>query len=394
MALARSNRKKMEKAPVIYSMLCNIEVMADGYTPTTQNYDAVSGIFFPDYSASPLNLFPRCVLIDPDSPVASKTYNSMLKSFEWFEVTKNGTVSIYSKGGTVASGYQVIASGDYTGQLVVKKNGKVGEPRALRFVGIYEEDGYTYKFDRSIPLSTNDVTPAGSELMIDSPAALAYNPLRMPEQQTINVTVIKGTTDITNDERCKLMWYRRDARGTETPLTANADYDNIEVVSAVKSKNGSITSLVIDRELIGEGQTYVVYAMFRADKKFPSSPEPSDSRAYTTIKRQFPPLTCIIRGDGLRSTTDANCVKAIVSDNQGVLDNWNRYLYASWKVSDGTTEVERARGEEVMLPAEYGKDFFCDIETRGVNKVMVSDTGEWLTDTDGSVIITRDYEGD
>ena len=75
MALARSNRKKMEKAPVIYSMLCDIEVMADGYTPTTQNYDAVSGIMFPDYSASPLNLFPRCVLIDPNSPVASKTCN-------------------------------------------------------------------------------------------------------------------------------------------------------------------------------------------------------------------------------------------------------------------------------------------------------------------------------
>ena len=98
----------MEKAPVIYSMLCDIDVMADGYTPTTQNYDAVSGIFFPDYSASPLNLFPRCVLIDPDSPVASKTCNSMLKSFEWFEVTKSGTTSVYSKGGTAASGYEVI----------------------------------------------------------------------------------------------------------------------------------------------------------------------------------------------------------------------------------------------------------------------------------------------
>lgn len=394
MALARSNRKKMEKAPVIYSMLCDIDVMAEGYTPTTQNYDAVSGIMFPDYSASPLNLFPRCVLIDPDSPVASRTCNSMLKSFEWFEVTKSGTVSVYSKGGTAASGYEVIASGDYAGQLVVKKNGSVGTPRALRFVGIYEEDGYTYKFDRSIPLTTNDVTPAGSELMIDSPNSVTYNPLRMPEQQTINVIVIKGTTNITNDERCKLMWYRRDAKGTETLLTANADYDNIEVVSVVKSKNGSITSLVINRELIGDGQTYVVYAMFRADKKFPSSPAASDSRAYTTIKRQFPPLTCVIRGDGLRSTTDVNCVKAIVSDNQGVLENWNRYLYASWKVSDGTTDVEKARGEEVMLPSEYGKDFFCDIEDRGTNKVMVSDTGEWLTDADGSVIITKDYEGD
>ena len=26
--------------------------------------------------------------------------------------------------------------------------------------------------------------------------------------------------------------------------------------------------------------------------------------------------------------------------------------------------------------------FFCDIEDRGTNKVMVSDTGEWLTDAD------------
>ena len=49
------------------------------------------------------------------------------------------------------------------------------------------------------------------------------------------------------------------------------------------------------------------------------------------------------------------------------------------------------RGEEVMMPMEYGKTFFCDIEDRGTNKVLVSDTGEWLTDADGNVIVTRDY---
>ena len=101
-----------------------------------------------------------------------------------------------------------------------------------------------------------------------------------------------------------------------------------------------------------------------------------------------------MRGDGLRSNTDAACVKAIVSDGQGVVENWNRYLYASWKVSDGTKEEEKMRGEEVMMPMEYGKTFFCDIEDRGTNKVLVSDTGEWLTDADGNVIVTRDYEGD
>lgn len=394
MALARSNRKKMEKAPIVYSTMCVIEVMAEGYVPSTQNYDAVDNVFFPDYADSPLNLFPRCTLIDPDSPDAAQTCNARLISFEWFEVTKSGQKSIYSKGVTPPSDYDVVTTGEYTGQLIVKSNGKVGVPRAMRFVGIYMEDGYTYKFDRSIPLATNDISLASIELMIDADKATSYNPLRMPEQQTINVTIRKGTTDMTNDDRCKLLWYRRNSKGTETLLTDTDAYENIDIVSTVKSPNGSITSLTINREMIGDIQTYVVYALFRNDKVFPNAPEDQDPRAYTTIKRQFPVLTCDVRGDGLHDTVGKVCLKAIVSDNQGVIENWNRYLYASWKVSNGTTEVEKMRGEEVMFPMEYGKEFFCDIEDRGTNKVLVSDTGEWLLDSDGSVIVARDYEGD
>lgn len=394
MALARSNRKKMEKAPIVYSTMCVIEVMAEGYVPSTQNYDAVDNVFFPDYADSPLNLFPRCTLIDPDSPDAAQTCNARLISFEWFEVTKSGQKAIYSKGVTPPSDYDVVTTGEYTGQLIVKSNGKVGVPRAMRFVGIYMEDGYTYKFDRSIPLATNDISLTSIELMIDADKATSYNPLRMPEQQTINVTIRKGTTDMTNDDRCKLLWYRRNSKGTETLLTDTDAYENIDIVSTVKSPNGSITSLTINREMIGDIQTYVVYALFRNDKVFPNAPEDQDPRAYTTIKRQFPVLTCDVRGDGLHDTIGKVCLKAIVSDNQGVIENWNRYLYASWKVSDGTTEVEKMRGEEVMFPMEYGKEFLCDIEDRGTNKVLVSDTGEWLLDSDGSVIVARDYEGD
>lgn len=394
MALARSNRKKMEKAPIVYSTMCVIEVMAEGYIPSTQNYDAVDNVFFPDYADSPLNLFPRCTLIDPDSPDAAQTCNARLISFEWFEVTKSGQKAIYSKGVTPPSDYDVVTTGEYTGQLIVKSNGKVGVPRAMRFVGIYMEDGYTYKFDRSIPLATNDISLASIELMIDADKATSYNPLRMPEQQTINVTIRKGTTDMTNDDRCKLLWYRRNSKGTETLLTDTDAYENIDIVSTVKSPNGSITSLTINREMIGDIQTYVVYALFRNDKVFPNAPEDQDPRAYTTIKRQFPVLTCDVRGDGLHDTVGKVCLKAIVSDNQGVIENWSRYLYASWKVSNGTTEVEKMRGEEVMFPMEYGKEFFCDIEDRGTNKVLVSDTGEWLLDSDGSVIVARDYEGD
>lgn len=394
MVLARSNRKKMEKAPIVYSTMCVIEVMAEGYVPSTQNYDAVDNVFFPDYADSPLNLFPRCTLIDPDSPDAAQTCNARLLSFEWFEVTKSGQKAIYSKGVTPPSDYGVVTTGEYTGQLIVKSNGKVGVPRAMRFVGIYMEDGYTYKFDRSIPLATNDISLTSIELMIDADKATSYNPLRMPEQQTINVTIRKGTTDMTNDDRCKLLWYRRNSKGTETLLTDTDAYENIDIVSTVKSPNGSITSLTINREMIGDIQTYVVYALFRNDKVFPNAPEDQDPRAYTTIKRQFPVLTCDVRGDGLHDTVGKVCLKAIVSDNQGVIENWNRYIYASWKVSDGTTEVEKMRGEEVMFPMEYGKEFFCDIEDRGTNKVLVSDTGEWLLDADGSVIVARDYEGD
>lgn len=381
----------MEKAPVIYSQSCEIAVMADGYVGTVQNYDSFGPTYAPDYEVSGLSLFPRCQLINPDSPVAAQICNEKLSSFEWYEVTKSGAVPVHSASGT-ADGYQVVTEGEYKGQMTVGKNGTVGTPRAMRFVGYYAEDGYTYKFEASMPLVTVDVSSPGVELSIDSDKTMTYNPLRMQPSQTISATVMKGDKDVTDDERVRLMWYRRGADGTEVPLTAADDVDNIEVVSAARSKNGSITSLTIDRDLIGSGQIYAVYAIYRADKVFPSGPGSEDARQYTNICRQFPQLWVDIQGDGLHQETDVVHAKAIVSDNQGIIEDWGRHLYASWKVSDGTSEKEVARGEEVTFSLESGKTFFCDLEDRGTCKVLASDDGEWLLDEDGCPIIARDYE--
>lgn len=393
MSLQRSKRKFMNVAPTVYSVACDVEVMADGYVGTVQNYDSFGPTYAPDYTLSGLPLFPKCQLIDPDSPVAAMVCNEKLSSFEWREVTSSGETVIYA-GDTVASGYEVVTSGERKGQLTVKKNGTVGVPRAVRFSGIYTEGGHTYRFTGSMPLKVADASSPGAELTIDSDKTMVYNPLRMQPNQTVVATVMKGGEDITNDERTKLLWYRRDEDGTETLLTAADDAENIEVVSATRSKNGSIVSLTIDRDLIGEGQTYGVYALYRANKVFPNAPEATDARAYTTIKRQFPQLFVEIQGDGLHSETEKINARAIVSDNQGVIDGWNEHLYASWKVGDGTSEKEVARGEQVMLDLEKGKSFWCDICDRGTYKVLASDSGEWLVDEEGSPIMERDYEGD
>lgn len=395
MSLGRSKRKQMNLAPTIYSTLCKIESLGDGYVPTAQNYDSFTDSFDPDYQLSPQNLFPRCTLIDPDSPIASISVNEKLMSVSWYEVTDAGSKLVYSTGGAVADGYGIVDSGEYKGQLIVKKNGIVGKPRAMRFIGSYTDpsSGYVYRFEDSIPLKINDMSAGGAELSIDSDKALTYNPLRMSRYQTIIAKVNKGGKDITGDERCKLLWFRRASNGTETPLTAESDVDNIEIVESTKSSNGSITSIKIDREMFGDGQTYAVYAMYRADKNFPSSPTSEDARAYTTITRQFPELFVRIQGDGLMSSnTLATNVKAIVSDNQGDLDNWDEFLYASWKVQDGASEREVMRGKEVLFPLTFGKSFFCDIEDRGTNKVLVTDNGEWLVDESGNPIVARDYE--
>lgn len=385
----------MNLAPTIYSTSCKIESMAGAYVPTAQNFDSFTNSFDPDYTLSPQNLFPRCTLIDPDSPIAAVTANTKLTSISWFEVTDLGSKLIYSSGGSVADGYGIVDSGDYRGQLIVKKNGAVGHPRAMRFVGSYTDpsSGYVYRFEDTIPLKINDMSAGGAELSIDSDKAITYNPLRMDRYQTIKASVNKGGKDITEDERCKILWYRRSEDGIETPLTAESDTDNIEIVEATKLANGSITSIKIDRELIGDGQTYAVYAMYRADKSFPSSPEDEDSRTYTSIVRQFPKLYVEVQGDGLMSAdVGYTNLKAIVSDNQGPIDNWDEYIYASWKVSDGKTETEVMRGKEVMFPLSFGKTFFCDLEDKGTNKVLVTDNGEWLVDDQGNPIIVRDYE--
>lgn len=381
----------MSVAPTVYSVACDVEVMADGYVGTVQNYDSFGPTYAPDYKLSPLSLFPKCQLVDPDSPVAAAVCNGKLSSFEWREVTSGGETIIYA-GDTVASGYEVVTSGERKGQLTVRKNGTVGVPRAVRFLGVYTEGGHTYRFMGDVPLKVADASSPGAELTIDSDKTMVYNPLRMQPNQTITATVMKGGEDITNDERTKLLWYRRDEDGTEVLLTAADDVENIEVVSVVKGNNGSIVSLTVDRDLIGDGQTYGVYALYRANKVFPAAPEAADVRAYTTIKRQFPQLFVEVQGDGLHSETEKISVRAIVSDNQGVIDGWSEHLYASWKVGDGTSEKEVARGEQVMLDLEKGKSFWCDICDRGTYKALTSDDGEWLLDESGSPMVARDYE--
>lgn len=392
MSLQRSNRKAMNIAPVIYSLSCEIELMGNGYLTTGQTYDSFGPTYAPDYTIDSPNLFPRCQLVNPDSPVAAVVCNKDLSSFEWMEVTSRGKSVIYS-GGETASGYRVVTDGEYRGQLVVRKNGEAGMPRVVRFVGYITKDGYTYKFERDYPLPCSDVSSSGVELSIDSGKAMAYYPLRMPRNQTITAKVVKGDKDVTNDERVKLVWFRRSESGTETQLTANNDMENVEISAVTRSKNGSIISLTIDRELIGEEQTYVVYAMYRSDKVFPSSPQKEDARQYTTISRQFRQIQVEIQGDGVRSNTGAFHVRAILSDNQGVLENWQELLYVSWKVSDGTSEKEVARGEEAMITLDEGKSFFCDVEDRGTLKALTSDSGAWLLDDSGNPVVARDYVG-
>lgn len=122
MSLAESGIKKIFVQPIGYCQSCTLQVRSVGVT-TSQTYDRISRTFAPDYSESMLQIFPECVLVNPDSPIASSKVNAQLTDVTWKEVTPSGTTTIFpvtSPSTGVKDGYEVTRDGENKGELLVK----------------------------------------------------------------------------------------------------------------------------------------------------------------------------------------------------------------------------------------------------------------------------------
>ena len=83
-------------------------IAVDGSVPARQTYDAVLGLFTPDYTLTPLVIQPRIGQMDKDELLPSGSINHLLVNIRWYEVIYC-TMTII---GTSNSNYELTTSGN------------------------------------------------------------------------------------------------------------------------------------------------------------------------------------------------------------------------------------------------------------------------------------------
>lgn len=288
----------------------------------------------------------------------------------------------------------------------MKKNSVVGVRRKLRFYGEWTDlaSGYIYRFSKDMYLVLEDTTDAMAMLTLDMPNTDSWNPFRQDAERTIQALVQVGKYNKTEDAKTKLFWYRVVGTNSRQLINDADDEENWEIKNVVKGANGSIVAMTIDRDLMGDGVSYEVRCAYRPDGNLPSEPEVGDPIATTNLVRSFPAIHATFTGANARVWAGSNTVllKALVSDSQGPIPNWEKVAYAAWYLcknstntnADGTTTTVVTReligtGSEITVTVDQAKRVQLDIIDRGATNAIVDDDNNYLTDDENAYLVEK-----
>ena len=382
--------KKQRRIEINYRQLQTsggMEVV--GSVAARQSYDSATEEFAPDYTLTPLVLYPRCTATDPDKYTKSGVVNASLTNMHWYERIGGTRTEITASN----ANYIITQSGDQKGQIQVKKNSSVLNPTTLEFEAEYADTrtGQVFKFRLSQVVICNDQTDAAPTLSIDSPSTLEWNPVRQQKQQAITATLMSGNTDVTDSENTAFFWYRLNGTSLEQITDGGGDND-WEVVSIEGNK------LVIDRDFIGEEQTYVCRAHYSADGTAPSAPSVSDPTASTVIRRRIPKVECDWQGvtQGVPGGTSVILPEGFVRDTLGVIEDpeeWFKFIWYT-KAKGAANYTKAAVGRTPRIPFTDGMMLQLEVEDKGPQAIIVDDddTSVYITDTDDLPLYQRMYE--
>lgn len=382
--------KKQRRIEINYRQLQTsggMEVV--GSVAARQSYDSATEEYAPDYTLTPLVLYPRCTATDPDKYTKSGVVNASLTNMHWYERIGGTRTEITASN----ANYIITQSGDQKGQIQVKKNSSVLNPTTLEFEAEYADTrtGQVFKFRLSQVVICNDQTDAAPTLSIDSPSTLEWNPVRQQKQQAITATLMSGNTDVTDSENTAFFWYRLNGTSLEQITDGGGDND-WEVVSIEGNK------LVIDRDFIGEEQTYVCRAHYSADGTAPSAPSVSDPTASTVIRRRIPKVECDWQGvtQGVPGGTSVILPEGFVRDTLGVIEDpeeWFKFIWYT-KAKGAANYTKAAVGRTPRIPFTDGMMLQLEVEDKGPQAIIVDDddTSVYITDTDNLPLYQRMYE--
>lgn len=380
--------KKQKKISVNYKPLktsASLEVV--GSVANRQFYNAAANEYAPDYTLTPLTLFPRCTATDPGKYTPSGPVNASLTNMVWYENILGSRRQITS----ADTNYAITESGDKKGQIQVKKNSSVIAPVSLEFSAEYADTrtGEVYKFSLTTVIPVSDATDAQPTLFIDSAVSVDWNPIRDVTRQTITAKLMVGETDVTAKAGTAFFWYRLLETGElERIVDGNGDND-WEVVSINKNV------LDIDRDFIGEVQTYICRAHYNADGTAASAPLDSDPVKTTTIRRRIPKVEADWKGVTAGVAGDSSYILpvAYIRDANGVIANPEEWFKFVWytKKAGATSYTKAAVGISPKIAFTDGMMLELRVEDKGPQALVVDDddTSLYITMDDGTPLYQR-----
>ena len=359
-----------------------IEVV--GSVPDVQVYQADKSQYTPDYTLTPLTLFPRCNATDADAIVKVGSVNEFLTNMKWYERV-GGVQTLITSSNT---NYVITDTGAKKGTIQMRKNTVPGIAITLEFYAEYVDvnrTGQTHVYRYTRLVRSIDASEAQPRLMIDSPSSIDWNPCRDIANQVITARLLIDDIDVTATTKAKFFFYRKlDTGALEQVIDGNGDND-WEIVSITKNV------LTIDRNYIGNDQTYVVKASYSVGGSPASTPDADIDYASTTIRRRIPAIDADWEGLPMQVSDGTKVIypKPIITDTLGTIPNPAEIFDCEWRTKVGAASYTLvATGFTPSIPFTDGMMLQLDVVDRGPYAAVITTDGKHVT-SDNKFVVAR-----
>lgn len=373
----------------------NVSMVVEGGVSDSQNYDADTDTYTPDYTidASNLILQPQVGRLDKDEVLTPGLINQDLTNVVWYEVNSGAADTTIDKSNT---DFEVVASGAKAGRLRIKKNAKPQIPMNLRFEADYEDPrtNQVYHIIKTYQVQCKNATQYTPLLVLDAAEQTIYNPLSDPDKQTVHASLRLGANECEEAKRL-FVWevMREDGTFSTVGEDTTLDYD-VEV-----STDGA--SCTVNRSLMGAELYLRCRAKYSAEGN-PSSVQLSDNAPTKLVAfiRRIPKFEYDI-GElptNLPSGLLAIAPAAKIWNTNGMIESPERELLPLWYVAtNGTGTLSYSLIAHGMNPTlstakvstTLGGVYGLDVKDMGPTCAWEDSDGAVFEDSDGNVILIK-----
>lgn len=368
----------------------NVSLCVEGSVPDSQNFDANSDTYTPDFSITPLVLTPRVSRIDKDQVLDPGPVNQDLANIRWYK-SINGVSSVID---TDDPDFIISQSGTDAGRIAVKENVQPGQKMSLRFFAEYPDPrtGQIYTIQATHSVSCRNATEVIPRLSLDAAVNTVYNPLRDTDTQPVHASLIVAGSEAPQSSRL-FFWEILRTDGSWSPVGSDImDYD-VSVAA-----DGA--SILVNRRLMGQ-QIFIRCRAAYDPKGHPEDVSLSDASPAQTISfvRRIPYFDFDFIGvpSDIPADTREIAPKAVIRDIVGVIENPTDVLRPVWYVApnNGATSPAYSKVAQGMAPIistnpvnnTNGAIVALDIEDVGPLAAALDIDGAVFTDANGAVLL-------